>query len=217
MRHGGTPAWAVCLTSDLVSSRHLRDRSATQLDLERTFEAARKRCGDKMLVPLALTVGDEWQGLFVDFASALDADFFVRDQLGPLAFASGVGVGRVETPLRERTGRMDGQCFHRSRAALEEARKRKRASTVVSTDDSLLDDHLNTTLPLLHAVAAGWSPRQRETICAYRDLGTETATAERLGVSQPTVHKSLERSLGKIYLESRQGLLTFVKAFGAAA
>jgi DNA-binding transcriptional LysR family regulator len=212
MQRTSPKARVVCLTSDLIKSRSLDARAATQRDLDAALDEANAEFAGTLLVPFSITLGDEWQGLFRDLASALRADFAIRETLHPLRIASGFGVGPVATELRERTALMDGECFHRSREALEDARRRKGSAARLQSDDALLDETVNATVSLLHAIFDGWSDRQVEIFRAYVAHGTESAAAEALGVTQPTVHQSLSGALAKTYREARDGLFDIVEA-----
>ncbi len=206
-----------CLTSDLVESRSLPHRSRVQERLERALAEVNRACSEELVVPLSVTLGDEWQGLFRSSSAALDADFRVRWHLHPLAIASGVGVGTLDTPVRDRTSRMDGPCFHRSREALEKARARKGSATVHrSSARGVLDETVDALCLLLHALSERWTDRQFEVLRAYTAHGTEAEAAQALQITQPTLHQSLDRSRGKTYLEAREALLRIARALSAA-
>ena len=204
---------AVCLTSDLVDSRSLEHRADVQLRLEAMLADVNREFAYALLVPFTITLGDEWQGLLCNAVAALRADFVIRETLRPLSIASGFGVGPFETALRDRTALMDGTCFHRSREALENARRRKGGAAILQSEDVLLDEPVNSVLLLLHAISEGWTEKQAASFRAFDTHGTESAAAKVLGVSQPTVHQSLEGSMAKIYVEARDGLLRFVDSY----
>ena len=202
-----------CLTADLVASRRSRDRAATQVHLECALRQVNESLGGSIAVPFSVTLGDEWQGLLLTPAAALEADFRIRHLLHPLPVASGVGVGGVSTPLRERTSSMDGPCFHRAREALHRAQERRGSATVLASGDPLLDDAVNALCLLLHALAGRWTEKQFRSLEAYLAHGTESAAARALGVTQPTLHQSLDRSQAKLYLEAREALLRFATGY----
>jgi len=206
-----------CLTVDLIASRRNTNRSATQTRLEEAIDQANRSLSAAIVVPFSVTLGDEWQGLVDSPAAALEADFLFRDLLHPLAVASGVGMGGVSTPLRDRTPLMDGPCFHRAREALARAKDRRGQATVLASGDPLLDEAVNALCMLLHGLAARWTPKQFQSLQAYVNHGTEAAAASALGVTQPTLHQSLDRSQAKLYLEARDALLHFVSQYPSGA
>jgi hypothetical protein len=206
------PSYA-CLTADLIASRQSQDRGATQARLEHALQRVNESLGESIAVPFCVTLGDEWQGLLLTPAAALEADFLFRRLLHPLCVSSGVGIGGVSTPLRERTASMDGPCFHRAREALRRAKERRGPATVLASGDPLLDEPVNALCLLLHALAARWTEKQFRSLEAYLAHGTEAAAARALGVSQPTLHQSLDRGQAKLYLEAREALLRFAAAY----
>jgi hypothetical protein len=186
-----------CLTSDLVESKREVDRRVVQVQLEETLARVNARHADQLVVPMAITLGDEWQGLARTLGAAFALDFAVRRELHPLRVRSGLGVGAVDTALRERTSLMDGPCFHRSRAAIVAAKKRRGPGTVLATDDADVDDLVNAMERLLHDVIDHWTARQFDCVMAFLDHGSETAAAAALGIAQPTLHKSVAGAHGK--------------------
>ena len=204
---------AVCVTTDIVASREIEDRAAIQKKIEALLADVNASHADAVVVPFAITLGDEWQGLVSSMEAALAVDFELRRALHPLRLASGIGVGEIATPLRARTAEMDGACFHRSRAALERAQERKGSSAVVDSGDAEFDEPANALLLLLHSISERWTDKQHETFVAYRRHETEVATAAALEVSQPTVHQSLAGAMAKPYAEALDALIAFARRF----
>ncbi|MBE0617095.1 MAG: hypothetical protein IH608_04115 [Proteobacteria bacterium] len=202
-----------CLTADLVASRKSRDRAGAQARLEEALRQVNRSLAGAICVPFSVTLGDEWQGLLSSPAAALEADFLFRRLLHPLPIAAGVGTGGVSTPLRERTALMDGPCFHRAREALDRAKERRGAATVLASDEPLVDEAANALCLLLHGLASRWTETQFRSLEAYLTHGTEAAAARALGVTQPTLHQSLDRSQAKLYLEARDALLHFAAGY----
>jgi hypothetical protein len=202
-----------CLTSDIIRSRAVPDREALQAQIEDALAEANRRLARAFVVSLAVTLGDEWQGLLRSPDAAYEADFFLRGRLHPIALASGLGLGGVSTPIKARTADMDGVCFHRSREALERAKKRRVPGVVLLSGEPLVDAPANAVGLLLAAVSGGWTQKQFRSVTAYRELGTETAAAEALAVSQVTLHKSLAASRGKEFIEAMDALQAFLRDY----
>lgn len=206
----------VCLTGDLVASRLSEDREALQRRLEAALAEANARFGADLAVPLAVTLGDEWQGLFLSPGAALEADLLVRARVHPVEVRAGVGAGGLATPLRETTARMDGECFHRSRQAIDAARRRRIPGVVLLTGNPLLDAGANAACILLAALFSGWTEKQVKSVLAFREFATEQTAADALGVSQPTLHQSLEGARGKEFVEGFARLREFLRLCAAS-
>jgi hypothetical protein len=199
-----------CLTADIIASRDHPRRAELQERVEAALRDANQRFGGELLVPLTITLGDEWQGLTRSVAGAARLDFSLRQALHPLAIASGIGAGAVATPLRRRSSQMDGPCFHRSRSAIDAAKQERGAATVFRTDNAPRDTAANALCLLLHAVSGQWTERQFASLVAFLEHGTEAAAAKALGVAQPTLHQSLARARAKTYLAAREALFQFI-------
>ncbi len=187
----------VALTCDLVDSKEQPDRAELQLRLEAALRDANAAFAGELAVPLSITLGDEWQGLLRSVEAALRLDFALRRALHPVRLRSGLGAGALTSELRERTALMDGPCFHRSRAALQQAGRRRGAASVLDSGRPALDAWVNAGEALLHAVMEGWTARQFECVMAFLDHGSEPAAARALGIAQPTLHKSVAGAFGK--------------------
>ncbi len=187
----------VALTCDLVDSKEQPDRAQLQLRLETALRDVNAAFTGELVVPLSITLGDEWQGLLRSVDAALRLDFALRRALHPVRLRTGLGTGALTSEIRERTALMDGPCFHRSRAALEEAGRRRSAATVLDSGRPALDGWVNAVEALVHAVMNGWTERQFECVMAFLDHGSEPAAARALDIAQPTLHKSVAGALGK--------------------
>jgi hypothetical protein len=190
------PVYA-CLTCDLLGSREQPDRGKLQRRLEKELQQVNAERAADLVVPFSITLGDEWQGLARSAPAAFELDFRLRRGLWPLRLRSGVGVGAMTSDLRERTALMDGPCFHRSRAALDLAKKRRGPITVLDSGQPELDAFVSANELLLHAVMDDWTERQFECVMTFIDLGSEPAAAKALRIAQPTLHKSVASALGK--------------------
>ena len=201
----------VALTSDVVRSRDVPDRETLQRRIEEALAEANRRFAGELVVPLAVTLGDEWQGLPSSLEVSYEVDLFLRFRLAPATLCSGVGRGPISTSVKPRTADMDGVCFHRSREALERAKRRRAPGACQVTGDSAADRPANAISLLLAALADAWTERQLRTVAAVRGLGTERAAAEALGVSQVTIHKSLAAARGREFLEALDELKAFLR------
>jgi hypothetical protein len=108
------------LIGDLVSSRRSRDRSALHEELSAALARANDACDPQ--VPLAPTVGDEFQGVFGRLVDTLRATLLVRASMStPHDVRFGVGIGEVFA-LGERAGgvpRQDGPGWWAARDAID--------------------------------------------------------------------------------------------------
>ena len=105
------------LIGDVVRSRAAADRPALHARLAELLETANDEL--EPVVPLRITVGDEYQGCFESVGDALHAALWLRLQLVPQAeLRHGVGWGSVAV-LAERPRIEDGPGWWAAREAIE--------------------------------------------------------------------------------------------------
>ena len=105
------------LIGDVVRSRAAADRSALHTRLAALLDAANDEL--EPVVPLRITVGDEYQGCFESVGEALHAALWLRLQLAPRAeLRHGVGWGSVAV-LADSPRIEDGPGWWAAREAIE--------------------------------------------------------------------------------------------------
>lgn len=178
------------LFGDVVDSRRDPGSSAWLRALRADLDAAYPR-GER-LAAFGFTQGDEIQGLLAPGADPFRA--VLRAALHPdardLRWAIVAGaVERGTGPATERTG----PAFHAARDALAQA-KSSRSGLVAVTGDQASDALLGDLGPLLPALLADLTPRQREIgrLILVDELRRADA-AERLHVSRATVSVIADR------------------------
>jgi len=111
------PACRATLIGDVVGSRRARDRGALHIRIQRALDAVNAE--HEPVRPLAITVGDEFQGSFEHVGSAVDAAFAIRLRLLPeVDTRYGLGWGDVEVLDPDR-GIEDGPGWWAARDAIE--------------------------------------------------------------------------------------------------
>src|SRR4051812_27601706 len=104
------------LIGDIVGSRVAADRSVLHERLVTTLAEANTRL--RPVVPLRITVADEFQGCFPTVGEALHASLWLRLRLAPVQLRHGVGWGAVGV-LAEEPRVEDGPGWWVARAAIE--------------------------------------------------------------------------------------------------
>jgi hypothetical protein len=180
------------LTGDLIESRHIPDRPHVQEQLSSLLGRLNEKFSAALAVPFAITLGDEFQGLLIDAPAALPLINTIERTLFPVRITFGLGVGGVATRLASRTTEMDGECFHRSRQALEEAKAAGRR-LLFATGDDRLDRALNTIELLAEAIRGGWSQDHLRWAQRYEELGKVESVAHAEGVTKQAVYQAFKR------------------------
>lgn len=188
----------VAVIGDIRASRQRDDRAA----LQREFQAALNQASDRfrredgktrLFAPTSgptITTGDEFQALFDTPTGVEPFVLDVTEAMHPIKLRFGIGLGSLDTELKEEAIGMDGPCFHEARDALNLS-KEQDAWVRVQGFGRRFDPSLNGVLDLIEAVREDWTDRQREFAFAYRELGVQQAVAERFGMAKSTVSESL--------------------------
>ena len=114
-------ASVAALIGDVVGSRAATDRAGLHDRLAALLEEANATLGP--VVPLRITVGDEFQGCFATVGTAVHATLWLRLQLAPRAeLRHGIGWGPVAV-LADRPRVEDGPGWWAARAAIEAVKR----------------------------------------------------------------------------------------------
>jgi hypothetical protein len=196
----------LALIGDLVASRQNPRRVELQETLQRLLFELNRELGPRALAaPLALTAGDEVQGLFRDVERSVQPGVVgalqkLTDELAPLEqpIVFGLGFGPLSTgPLPPPPGQaenpalLDGPCFHHARTALERAQKHGRWVMCVGFEPTM-DKVLDSQFELMGAIRAGWTAKQRVYAGEKRQLELQKDLAQRHNVSPSVVSESLK-------------------------
>ena len=146
---------SVTLIGDLVGSRRTEDRGIVHGRLEQALAAVNETYAPP--VPLRVTVGDEFQGIFASLGAAIAATLRLRVALLPdVDVRQGIGWGRVLV-LSEAPRVEDGPGWWAARAAIEtvEAYERKAPLRAVRTAYVAADDEPGPDPALVNAALMG--------------------------------------------------------------
>lgn len=181
---------------DVVDSRDAPDRSALREDLESACAAATETAGEAVVAPVAPIKGvDELAGVLSTPGPIYDVVDGFREAMHPHELRVVVTAGEIDVGMDSAdAAKMDGPAFHRADDLLEDL-----AGTpyrfAMDLGEDRLDDVVADEVNLLLFRKREWTDRQREAVRRYRELGSQTAVAEELSVSQAAVSRTLDRAL----------------------
>lgn len=117
MKLSSTPTVVATVIGDLVGSRTRADRHTVHRAVSTALDAV--TASHEPVEPLRVTAGDEFQGVFADVGSAIDAALTLRLDLQS-AIQSRYGIGWGEVTLLDDTDRtQDGPGWWAARDAIE--------------------------------------------------------------------------------------------------
>lgn len=208
----------LAIIGDVRGSRRHPDRAALQTRLRETLASVNATYDPA--VALAITAGDEFQGLLVGAQADLAVDTVVEVTEGmyPTELAFGLGWGPLATPLEAAAGvsELDGPCFHRAREALERA-KTEAAWVALRGAGPGLDGLVSGTFGLMAAIRGGWTDKQATYVREARRAEHYKDVARIHSVVPSVVTESLQAARFKALLAAEAGLREGLGELGAAA
>ncbi|MGH2621881.1 MAG: SatD family protein [Anaerolineales bacterium] len=178
----------LAVIGDIVGSKTISNRGAFQRRLARAITSANKSFAQTIASRFVLTVGDEFQGLLAREEQIVAILASLRSAIHPVELRFGIGVGRINTPLRPEALGMDGPCFHYGRGALERAAAR---GTPVEVEAGTLQEPFSIYALLYSALRGRWTQRQRQVIDLAMSGMEGKRIASRLSISPPAVTQHL--------------------------
>ena len=200
------------LTADLVASRKVADREALQATLLKTIKALNRGFRPSVEVPLSVSAGDEFQGVFLPDGQIVRLVDTLQRELHPVRARVGIGIGGISTGFRRRSQEMDGEAFLLARQALDATRRQSPDAWLwFRTPDEEFDLAANAIALLLGLAKSRWKALHWRR-AALRDKGwSEQRIARREGVTHVAVSLSL-RSAGYAAVRQAQSRLADVIA-----
>lgn len=186
---------AVALIGDVIASRRARDRGLLHERLGEALARVNERLDPP--VPLRITVGDEYQGVFATVGDALAASLLLRAALLPERdVRHGVGVGDVGV-LQEEPRVEDGPAWWAARDAIvavkagESRGPSRTLRTAYVVADGVTDAPdpalVNAALVLRDQLVAAASERSLSVLRGLLDGEPQRVIADRLDISPSAV------------------------------
>jgi hypothetical protein len=186
----------------------LERRGIVQKKFQKVIEQINKEYKSEIASKFLITIGDEFQGMLCSPSKSYHIVRHIQDLMDKVSFSFGIGIGTLATPVFPKAAiGMDGDCFYRARAALQQAKKEKRellydfhdpASILVNAIVATLDKqwkHLNDT--------------ERKIIQLQKIGLKQFAIAKKLGITKQAVSKAIGAATIKEMEKSVEALDSF--------
>jgi hypothetical protein len=200
------------LIGDLVGSRNATDRPGLHERLTRGLAEANTIL--RPIVPLRITVGDEFQGCFATVGEALHASLWLRLHLAPVELRHGVGWGAVAV-LADQPRVEDGPGWWAARDAIEAVKSdaTKAATRLLRTayrradqDDGPDPAPVNAALMCRDQMIGSVSQRSLRLLRGTVDGRSQAELADDEGISPSAVSQRM-RNDGLAVIVAADGLL----------
>lgn len=202
----------VALIGDVVGSRSHQDRAAMQSELGAVLEQVNKAVAAEQ--SLGATVGDEFQAVYPDVQTAIDATLRIRLTLpAGLDCRFGLGLGAYANVGRSQYGVMqDGPAWWAAREAIVETKEREgRRNKTLRTWFCAADEQggvpmINAFLLCRDQIVSEMNPRQRRLLLGLLEGQAQATIAKIEDISASAVSQALASSGAFAVLGAHQSL-----------
>ena len=182
------------LIADVVGSRS-RSRLRSSLN-EKLRTSSIAQMDDHLIrIPYAVTAGDEFQTVAARLERIPSLILDLRRRLYSFRLRIGIGIGRIEGPIRAPVNRVSGAAFGLARAAINQAKTSRKypTLTVFRSGRADFDEIANLIYGLHDTLLQQITRKQWETIAMYFLKKRVDHTARALSVDISTASRNLKR------------------------
>ncbi|MEX0762149.1 MAG: SatD family protein [Dehalococcoidia bacterium] len=213
MNHIGpfTESQYTVLIGDVEDSRGLPDRAGAQRGLQQALRRLNEELEHELAAPLALTAGDEIQGLLNSPEVAVSIIVRLADELFPVRLIYGLGTGALATGISSHVAEIDGPAFHRARNALTAA-GHTGSWLAAEGFGPELDRALSALFHLMSAIRSRWTGKQASYTAAARTM-MQKDVAGQFGVSPSVISESLKSASFEAVMVGEEAARQLLSAF----
>lgn len=196
------------LIADIIGSKEIVQRRDFQQNFKTKIARINNHHKTKMVSPLTVTLGDEFQGVFSTAEGLFTLVHEIQVEFGEVRLRFAMGIGSIVTEINpEQAIGMDGPAFHRAREAMEFAKKKKRTFSYSGPENSAA-----LTNQMLHWIGLTldkWK-QDRLAILLLKLQGlNQKEIAGKVSMTQPAVSQTLTQPRIKAVIESEQEIETY--------
>jgi hypothetical protein len=149
----------IVLIADLVDSRAVPERATFQEELKALLRQVSADAAPRLLSPLTLTLGDEFQAVYRSFEDVLPDLVRILAGIAPVRARFALAVGPLSTRINPLAAlEMDGPAFIRARELMQELKSQPRSVIQVGWVDGPDPGLANAALAMLSGMMEGWKP-----------------------------------------------------------
>lgn len=214
----------IAIIGDIKKSKEIEDRKGIQNKLTCVLDSINEKYKSVISAKFIITLGDEFQGLLCKGESVLDIIEEIQREMYPIQIRFGIGIGKMTTEIiKEMAIGADGPSYYRAREAMEgirsdERKKKREPSDIrieIEKDTNSISLMLNTIFLLMEVIKGNWSERQRTIIYEYEKFaGSQAKCAERLNITQSSVHRSLVKGNYYAYKNAKDTIRSVLREVG---
>ena len=205
------------IIGDIVNSKKEDNRKELQNKLNRLLNRINETYDESLASNFLITLGDEFQGLLSDGRYLMEIIGEIEAEMHPVKFRIGIGHGNLSTHVDKLQALgSDGPAYYHARAAINflednetrKARTYKNKWIIMENENvnSSLVSLINSLLTVQSNLENSWTKAQRETVIDMMELENQFLVAEKRGLNQSTISRSIQSSQYYLYTENLKTL-----------
>ncbi|PZO96488.1 MAG: DNA-binding protein [Streptococcus pyogenes] len=203
----------IALIADIVASKQLANRQQFQAALIQTLERLNKDYTQWLVSPFTVTLGDEFQALFVREVPIFEIIDQLNRYLAPVTIRYGIGVGDILTTINSSISLgADGPAYWHARRAIQYIHQKNdygNTQVRISGEEKDVYETINTLLAAGEAIKSNWRSSQEELLVQllehkdYSEHFNQQDLGRALHLQPSALSKRLKSSNLKVYLRTR--------------
>jgi len=180
------------LVADLIGSSSIRHRDLSQRKLVEAYQQINEIYKKDFYAPIKITRGDEIAGVLQQSDNLYRIADSINEMVYPVRLRFVFVKELLTAGLNTRDAAIiDGPAFKIAGELLLRVKMEKK-DFVFNLGNLILDDILTTLSNLLSVIKNDWTEKQRKVVKLYHELKNQSELADKLGVSQQNIAKTLK-------------------------
>jgi len=202
------------LIGDIVASKKIRQRQKFQSEFQELIHSLNAEHKEKIVSPLTITLGDEFQGLMNDSRNLFLIIHKIQSSFQNITFRFALSVGDILTKINHNSAiGMDGAGFHFARDGMEKNKIEKRNfSYEGGQPETIIIDNM---LKWIDRTTTKWKREKWKTLLLKQQGKSQKEIEQQINISQSAISQNLKNPNTILVLETEkiieQYLLKFLK------
>ena len=180
------------MVADLIGSSSISHRDLSQRKLVEAYQQINEIYTKDFYAPIKITRGDEIAGVFQRTDNLYRIADSINEMVCPVRLRFVFVKDLLTAGLDTRDAAIiDGPAFKIAGELLLKVKLGKK-DFIFNLGNPILDDILTTLSNLLSVIKNDWTENQRKVVKLYRELKNQSELANKLGVSQQNIAKTLK-------------------------
>lgn len=213
----------VVLMGDIISSRNTPSEIELHSEFNKVIKNSNKFFKNKIISPLTITLGDEFQGLLETYQDAFLLANRMRLELKNKDIEMRFVIGNAEIDSKiinhKNSWNMIGMGLAETRSLLNDKKNKNcyRFNFINKKNepkDSIIIKLLNTLGFVMTSIESKWTSKQLETIYEYKkEFSTKEELAARLGKNRNSLYKNLKAAQFDLYEENVESIIAALNSY----